>query len=195
MQASPLRVAVVHTPYWNTSELDSRRDSSRNVYIPALLSFRRTDTEDYNLLHPTSPRSSTHNETRISKNCGCSVEQPLDLTSDSEGEDSEQPSNPVDASAAATPRSGEPSEIIQNFNMTDDERLFLLGDEGRQEVGSRPIQPAQKPTAVPYKKRKHNNEVYELVKQISIERKRHEYERWVECSLDSLFSLASRYST
>ncbi|KAF5621158.1 uncharacterized protein FTJAE_11499 [Fusarium tjaetaba] len=191
MAASPITVAVVHTPYWNISDVAFLREGPHTVLVPALLYLRATDIE---ATHPTPrPPQRAHERKRKRPrtshrdSCHKFVHQ---YSPSPEAEHSKLAPCSVDCSDSAGEHDQDPADILHDLNVTEHERLLLHGlqNDIRQEYyGSTPsFEPESK-------RMRHDIDALRAMEQRSLEEEKDEYERWVMGSWDNLFSRASVY--
>ncbi|KAF5684533.1 hypothetical protein FCIRC_3876 [Fusarium circinatum] len=195
MEASPITVAVVHTPYWNLSDVAFLREGPHNVLVPALLYLRATDIET---THST-PRPSQHSHERKRKrphrNDGeSSVRLIHQFSPKSDEEHSKSSPCSVDSSDSTGDHDRDPANILHKLNVTEHERLLLhdLENEIRQDAyhGSAQSTPSFAPAS---KRIRHEIHALRAREHKSPEEEKDEYERWVMGSWDNLFSRASVY--
>jgi hypothetical protein len=196
MEASPITVAVIHTPYWNLSDVGCLRNGSHNVLIPALLYLRASDIEKTPSSPPTSHRSRERKRKCTQRNHRHSAEKHLYQSShDSDTEHS----NPSPCSVGSNDSSGQndrdPSNILYKLNTTDHERLLIndLDNERRHDEYYCSAPSTSGYTPASKKRRRHDDDVSRARERKSPEEEKDEYERWVIGSWDNLFSRASIY--
>ncbi|RKL19198.1 hypothetical protein BFJ68_g3473 [Fusarium oxysporum] len=181
MEASPITVAVVHTPYWNISDVAFLRDGPHNVLVPALLYLRASDIETTRSSPRSSHRPGERKRKRPHSSHGDSSEQPVHQSSrDSEAELSNSSPCSVGSDDSSCQHDRDPSNILHKLNMTEHERLLLhnLENEIRQDeyYGSARSTPSFTPAS---KRRRHDGEALRVREQKSPEEEKDEYERWV----------------
>ncbi|KAF5552614.1 hypothetical protein FMEXI_2765 [Fusarium mexicanum] len=195
MEASPITVAVVHTPYWNLSDVAFLREGPHNVLVPALLYLRATDVES---THST-PRPSQHSPERKRKrphgNHGdSSVRFIHQFSPKSDEEYSKSSPCSVDSSDSNGDHDSDPANILHKLDTTEHERLLLhdLDKKIRQDgyYGSAQSTPSFEPAS---KRIRHEIDTLRAREQKSPEEEKDEYERWVMGSWDNLFSRAFVY--
>ncbi|CVL06722.1 uncharacterized protein FMAN_11840 [Fusarium mangiferae] len=195
MAASPITVAVVHTPYWNVSDAALLRDGSHNVVVPALLYLRASDIETTS----SSPRPSHRPDERKRKRPhtsrrDSSLQFVHQFTSNSKQDHSGSSPCSVDSSDSTGDRDRGPANILHKLNVTEYERFLLqdLEEKIRQDAYHSSVQST--PSFAPASKRiRHDIDVSKAREQRSPEEEKDEYERWVMGSWDNLFSRASVY--
>ncbi|KAG7410008.1 hypothetical protein Forpe1208_v011170 [Fusarium oxysporum f. sp. rapae] len=195
MEASPITVAVVHTPYWNISDVAFLRDGPHNVLVPAFLYLRASDIETTRLSPRSSHRPGERKRKRTQRSYRDSSEQPLHQSSpNSEGEHSSPSPCSVNSSDSTGEHDRDPANILHKLNMTEHERSLLndLENEIRQDeyYGSARSTPSFAPAS---KRMRHDSDALRVREQKSPEEEKDEYERWVMGSWDNLFSRASVY--
>ncbi|EWZ85199.1 hypothetical protein FOWG_11710 [Fusarium oxysporum f. sp. lycopersici MN25] len=179
MEASPITVAVVHTPYWNISDVAFLRDGPHNVLVPAFLYLRASDIETTRSSPRSSHRPGERKRKRPHSSHGDSSEQPVHQSSrDSEAELSNSSPCSVGSDDSSCQHDRDPSNIIHKLNMTEHERLLLhnLENEIRQDeyYGSARSTPSFTPAS---KIRRHDGEALRVREQKSPEEEKDEYER------------------
>ncbi|RBA14281.1 hypothetical protein FPRO05_03073 [Fusarium proliferatum] len=196
MAASPITVAVVHTPYWNVSDAVLLRGGSHNVVVPALLYLRASDIETTS----SSPRPSHRRDERKRKRPhtsrrDSSLQFVHQFTSNSKEDHSESsPCSVASSDSTGDYDSSGPANILHKLNVTEYERFLLqdLEDKIRKDAFYSSIQST--PCSAPASKRmRHDIDVSRTRDQKSPEEEKDEYERWVMGSWDNLFSRASVY--
>ncbi|KAI1039658.1 hypothetical protein LB505_008324 [Fusarium chuoi] len=195
MAASPITVAVVHTPYWNVSDAVLLRDGSHNVVVPALLYLRASDIDTTS----SSPRPSHRPDERKRKRPHTSLRDSSlqfvhQFTSNSKQDHSESSPCSVDSNDSTSDHDRGPANILHKLNVTEYERFLLqdLEDKIRQDAYYSSVQST--PSFAPASKRiRHDVDVSKAREQRSPEEEKDEYERWVMGSWDNLFSRASLY--
>ncbi|KAI1037793.1 hypothetical protein LB503_009603 [Fusarium chuoi] len=181
MAASPITVAVVHTPYWNVSDPVLLRDGSHNVVVPALLYLRASDIETTT----SSPRPSQRPDERKRKRPhtsrrDSSLQFVHQFKSNSKEDHSESSPCSVDSSDSASDHDRGPANILHKLNVTEYERFLLqdLEDKIRQDAYYSSVQST--PSFAPASKRiRHDVDVSKAREQRSPDEEKDEYERWV----------------
>ncbi|SCV39337.1 uncharacterized protein FFB14_07165 [Fusarium fujikuroi] len=195
MAASPITVAVVHTPYWNVSDAVLLRDGSHNVVVPALLYLRASEIETTS----SSPRPSQRPDERKRKRPDTSrrdssLQFVHQFASNSKEDHSELSPCSGDSGDSTGDHDIGPANILHKLNVTEYERFLLqdLEDKIRQDAFYSSVQST--PCSAPASKRmRHDINVSRTRDQKSPEEEKDEYERWVMGSWDNLFSRASVY--
>ncbi|KAG5762444.1 hypothetical protein H9Q72_009445 [Fusarium xylarioides] len=195
MAASPITVAVVHTPYWNLSDVAFLREGPHNVLVPALLYLRATDIETTHSTAPPPQRSHERKRKRPHRNNReLYVQFVHRFSPNSEGEHSKSSPCSVDSGDSTGEHDRDPANILHKLNVTEHERSLLhdLENEIRQDgyYGSARSTPSFAPAS---KRMRHDIDDLRVREQKSLEEAKDEYERWVMGSWDNLFSRASVY--
>ncbi|EWG55384.1 hypothetical protein FVEG_17515 [Fusarium verticillioides 7600] len=193
MAASPITVAVIHTPYWNISDVAFLREGPHTVLVPALLYLGATDIET---THPTPRPPQQAHEQKRKRPCTSHRSSPHQFvhrySPSSEAEHSKSSPCSVDSSDSAGEYDKDPANILHDLNVTEHERLLLRGlqNDIRQD-GYHGSTPSFEPES---KRMRHDIDASRAMEQRSLEEEKDEYERWLMGSWDNLFSRASVYS-
>ncbi|PNP85368.1 hypothetical protein FNYG_01197 [Fusarium nygamai] len=195
MAATPITVAVVHTPFWKVSDVAFLREGPHSVLVPALLYLRATDIETTHSTPRPPQRFHERKRKRPHTSHHDSSHQSVHQYSPkSEAEHSKSSPRSVDSSDLAVEYDKDPANILHELNVTEHERLLLHGlqNDIRQDgyYGSAQSTPSSEPES---KRMRHDIDVLREREKRSPEEEKDEYERWVMGSWDNLFSRASVY--
>jgi hypothetical protein len=195
MAASPITVAVVHTPFWKLSNEAFLRDESHNVLVPALIYLRASDIERTRSSTPSLQHSHERKRKRPRRSHRDSSYQFVhQCSSISEAEHSKSSPCSVDSSDAIGGHDKDPTNILHKLNVTEYERSLLYGlqNDIRQDgyYGSAQSSLSFEPES---KRMRYDIDALMGMEQRSPEEEKDEYERWVMGSWDNLFSRASVY--
>ncbi|KAF5561452.1 hypothetical protein FPHYL_6186 [Fusarium phyllophilum] len=195
MAASSITVAVVHTPYWNLSDVAFLREGPHNILVPALLYLRATDIET---THSTPRPSQRSHERKRKRPHGShrdsSVQFVHQVSPNSEAEHSKSSPCSVDSSDSPGEHDRDPANILHKLNVTEHERSLLHGLENEiRQDGYYDSAHSTLRYAPATKRMRHDTDTLRVREQRSPEDETDEYERWVMGSWDNLFSRASVY--
>ncbi|KAF4439101.1 hypothetical protein FACUT_4455 [Fusarium acutatum] len=180
MAASPITVAVFHTPFWNLSNVAFLRDESHNVLVPALIYLRASDIEATRSSPPSLQRSHERKRKRPHRSHRDSSHQFVHQYSPySEAEHSKSSPCSVDSSDSPGDHDRDSANILHKLNATEHERLLLhdLENEIRQDgyCGSAQSTLSFAPVS---KRIRHDIDASRAREQKSPEEEKDEYERF-----------------